>query len=34
MILILIIGLIVDSLFGVAEKSIRRRRGLVEIGTT
>jgi NitT/TauT family transport system permease protein len=32
MILILIIGLIVDSLFGIAEKSIRRRRGLLETG--
>ena len=30
MILILIIGLVVDSVFGVVEKSIRRRRGLLE----
>jgi NitT/TauT family transport system permease protein len=32
MILILVIGLIVDSAFGTVEKSIRRRRGLVEAG--
>lgn len=29
MIVILIIGIVVDSLFGVADKSIRRRRGLI-----
>jgi NitT/TauT family transport system permease protein len=30
MILILVIGLVVDGLFGWAEMSIRRRRGLVD----